>query len=172
MVVCLNSDRSHLKRPWSGTGPARGELASAPYRLSPGQAVPFLHALPEGVPTADQNLLCLLLARLGLEVVFVVGQGLQKEGDIRHVLTSPHVFQLLATTGKSQTKTSRVGPLVVQKLRLQAANAGDLGSIPGQGTSYHMRQLRVHLLPLKILQDGSDEDRRSHVPQLRSGAPK
>ena len=63
-----------------GTGPAPGELASAPYRLPPGQAVPFLHTLPEGVPTTDQNLLRLLLACLGLEVVFVVGQGLQKEG--------------------------------------------------------------------------------------------
>ena len=66
--------------------------------------MPFLHALPEGVPTADQNLLSLLLARLGLEVVFVVGQGLQKEGGIKHVLTSLHGFQPLEATGKSRTK--------------------------------------------------------------------
>ena len=36
--------------------------------------------------------------------------------------------------------------LVVQWLRLHAANAGGLGSIPGQGTRSHMLQLRVHTL--------------------------
>ena len=33
--------------------------------------------------------------------------------------------------------------LVVQWLRLQSLNAGDLGSIPGQGTRSHMLQLRL-----------------------------
>ena len=32
--------------------------------------------------------------------------------------------------------------LVVQWLRLHVANAGDPGSIPGQGTGCHMLQLR------------------------------
>ena len=32
--------------------------------------------------------------------------------------------------------------LVAQWLRLQASNAGDPGSIPGQGTRSHMTQLR------------------------------
>ena len=40
--------------------------------------------------------------------------------------------------------------LVVQWLRLRAPNAGDLGSIPGQGTRSHVPQLRVHMLQLKI----------------------
>ena len=35
--------------------------------------------------------------------------------------------------------------LVVQWLRLCAPNAGGLGSIPGQGTKFHMLQLRVHM---------------------------
>ena len=33
--------------------------------------------------------------------------------------------------------------LVVQWLRLHAPNAGDLGSIPGQGTRSHMQQVRL-----------------------------
>ena len=32
---------------------------------------------------------------------------------------------------------------MVQWLRLQVPNAGDLGSIPGQETKFHMLQLRV-----------------------------
>ena len=36
--------------------------------------------------------------------------------------------------------------LVVQWLRLHAANAGDPGWIPGQETRSHMVQLRVHVL--------------------------
>ena len=35
--------------------------------------------------------------------------------------------------------------LVVQWLGLHAPNAGSLGSIPGQGTTYYMPQLRVHM---------------------------
>ena len=33
--------------------------------------------------------------------------------------------------------------------RTQQSNAGSLGSIPGQGTSSHMQQLRVSMLQLK-----------------------
>ena len=40
--------------------------------------------------------------------------------------------------------------LGVQWLRLHTPNAGGLGSIPGRGTRYHMAQLRVHMLQLKI----------------------
>ncbi|TEA37571.1 hypothetical protein DBR06_SOUSAS14910017, partial [Sousa chinensis] len=35
--------------------------------------------------------------------------------------------------------------LVVQCLRLRTPNAGDPGSIPGQGTRSHMLQLRLHM---------------------------
>ena len=41
--------------------------------------------------------------------------------------------------------------LVVQWLRLHAANAGGPGSIPSQGTRAHRLQLRVHMLQVKIL---------------------
>ena len=41
--------------------------------------------------------------------------------------------------------------LVVQWLSLRTPNAGDLGSIPGQGTRSRMLQLRVHMLQPKIL---------------------
>ena len=40
--------------------------------------------------------------------------------------------------------------LVIQWLRLQAANAGGLGSIPGQGARSHIPQLRVQMPQLKI----------------------
>ena len=40
---------------------------------------------------------------------------------------------------KAITKTS----LVVQWLRLQAPNAGALGSMPGRGTRSHMLQLKI-----------------------------
>ena len=36
--------------------------------------------------------------------------------------------------------------LVVQWLRHHTLNAGGLGSIPGQGTRFHMLQLTVHML--------------------------
>ena len=39
--------------------------------------------------------------------------------------------------------------LVVQWLRLYAANTGGPGSIPGQETRFHMLQLRVHILQLQ-----------------------
>ena len=45
---------------------------------------------------------------------------------------------------------ARVTSLVVQRFKLQVSNAGDPGSIPGQGTRSHMQQLRVHVLQLKI----------------------
>ncbi|TEA10947.1 hypothetical protein DBR06_SOUSAS7810082, partial [Sousa chinensis] len=43
--------------------------------------------------------------------------------------------------------------LVIQWLRLRTPNARRLGSIPGQGTRFHMPQLRVLTLQLKILHD-------------------
>ena len=45
--------------------------------------------------------------------------------------------------------------LVVQWLRLQAANAGGLGSIPSQETRSHILQLRVCIPQLKILHAAS-----------------
>ena len=44
--------------------------------------------------------------------------------------------------------------LAVQWLRLHALNAGGLGLIPGQGTRYHMPQLRVCMPQLKMPQGG------------------
>ena len=41
--------------------------------------------------------------------------------------------------------------LVVQRLRLCIPNAGDPGSIPGQGTRSQMLLLRDHTVELKIL---------------------
>ena len=41
--------------------------------------------------------------------------------------------------------------LVIQWLTICTPNAGGPGSIPGQGTRYHMLQLRFHMLKLKIL---------------------
>ena len=38
---------------------------------------------------------------------------------------------------------------MVQWLKLQAPDAGGLGSIPGQGNRPHMLQLRVHMLQLR-----------------------
>ena len=38
---------------------------------------------------------------------------------------------------------------MVQWLKLQAPNAGGLGSIPGQGNRSHILQLRVHMLQLR-----------------------
>ena len=45
---------------------------------------------------------------------------------------------------RAKTKSKQVGwtSLVVRWLRLGAPNVGGLGSIPGQGTRYHMPQLR------------------------------
>ena len=40
--------------------------------------------------------------------------------------------------------------VVVQWVRLHALHAGGLGSIPGQGTRYHILQLRVLFLKLKV----------------------
>lgn len=42
-------------------------------------------------------------------------------------------------------KTNAGTSLVGQWLRCHAPNAGDPGSMPGQGTSSHMRQLKVHM---------------------------
>ena len=40
---------------------------------------------------------------------------------------------------------------VVQLLRLHSPNAGDPGSIPGQGTRCHMPQLSIHMPQIKVL---------------------
>ena len=41
--------------------------------------------------------------------------------------------------------------LVVQWLRLHTPNAGDPGSIPGQGTRCHMSQLSIYMPQIKVL---------------------
>ena len=40
--------------------------------------------------------------------------------------------------------------LVVHCLRLRSLNAGDLGSIPGQGTRFHLPQLKILHVAMKI----------------------
>ena len=40
--------------------------------------------------------------------------------------------------------------LLAEWLRLRAPNAGHSGSVPGQGTTAQMLQLRVYVLQLKI----------------------
>ena len=53
--------------------------------------------------------------------------------------------------GLQETTDSNGTPLVVQWLKRYAPSAGGLGSIPGQGTTRHTPQLRVHMLQLKTL---------------------
>ena len=60
--------------------------------------------------------------------------------------------------------------LVVQWLRLHAANAGGLDSIPGQGTRSHILKLRVRMPQLDFT--GHNKDRRSGMPQLSPSAAK
>ena len=45
---------------------------------------------------------------------------------------------------------------MIQWLRLHAPNARLPGWIPGQETSSHMSQLRVHMLQLKILRAATE----------------
>jgi hypothetical protein len=49
------------------------------------------------------------------------------------------------TSKNGQKGTSQV----VQWLKLRATNAGDTGSIPGQGIRAHTSQLRIHMPKLK-----------------------
>ena len=60
------------------------------------------------------------------------------------VLQSPHPRILFLSSPGDFPSGS-----VVQWLRLRIPNSGSLGSIPGQGTSSHMPQLRVCMLQLK-----------------------
>ena len=67
----------------------------------------------------------------------------------------------LQRVAKSQTRLSDFHSLthflVIQWLSLHASNAGDLGLIPDQGTRSHIPH---------------NEERRSHLPQLRPDAAK
>ena len=57
---------------------------------------------------------------------------------------------MIKTLNKLRIKGHYIGTsLVVQWLRLHTPNAGDPGSIPGQGSRSHMLQLRVCMLQLK-----------------------
>ena len=70
------------------------------------------------------------------------------------LLHHPQILSQEATESynppKGKNKEDTGTSLVVQWLRLHIYNAGDLGSIPGQGTGSHMPQLRVHTPQLKI----------------------
>ena len=61
--------------------------------------------------------------------------------------------------------------LVVQWLRLHAAKAGGLDSIPGQGTRSHILKLRVRMPQLEDF-TGHNKDQRSGMPQLSPSAAK
>ena len=52
--------------------------------------------------------------------------------------------------------------LVVQWLRLHAPNTGGLGSIPSQGTRFHMLQLKILHVAKKILHAAT----KTHCSQL------
>ena len=58
---------------------------------------------------------------------------------------------------KVESKVDLGTALVVQRLRLQAPNAGGPGLIPGREARSHIPQLRVCMLTLK----------RSYMPQVR-----
>ena len=82
-------------------------------------------------------------------------------GEDRHkLLTSyPHGDGLMVTCSELREKINRGGTsLVVQWLKLHAPNAGDPGSIPGQG-------IRSHMLPLKIL-SAATKTRCSQIHKL------
>ena len=55
---------------------------------------------------------------------------------------------------------------MIQWLRLHALNIRSLGLIPGQGTRFHVLQLRVVMLQMKELTI-HNKDQRSCMPQLR-----
>ena len=60
-----------------------------------------------------------------------------------------------------------LGTSLTQWLRLHVPKAGGLGSIPGQGTSSHMPQLRVHMLQLKILRAATKTNQINKQKWLR-----
>ena len=71
------------------------------------------------------------LSPLGMEVVAALGDG-EREMIGGHL------------------SMARVTSLVVQRFKLQVSNAGDPGSIPGQGTRSHMPQLKILHAATKI----------------------
>ena len=62
-------------------------------------------------------------------------------------LVSPVSLSQMKWSAKEYMGTSPV----VQQLKFCAPNAGGPGSIPGWGTRFHMSQLNVHMMQLKIL---------------------
>ena len=68
------------------------------------------------------------------------------------------ISKLWLTLHKPIKNILRGTSLVIQWLRLHAPNAGGPGSIPGQGTRYHMPQLRVRMPQLKKDPACHDED--------------
>ena len=70
----------------------------------------------------------------------------------------------------NQEDTPEVGP-VAQWLRLHPPNAGGPSSIPGQGNRSHVPQPRICMLKL-LRKISLATTKKSHVPELRSGAAK
>ena len=77
-----------------------------------------------------------------------------KEGKGENIAESTHPYfshqlafckDLVPLTKMRCQNTTSGASLVVQWLRLRAPIAGGPGSIPGQGTSSHMTQLRVSM---------------------------
>ena len=53
--------------------------------------------------------------------------------------------------------------LVVHWLRLCSLNAGDLGSNPGQGTRFHIPQLKILNVAMKIEDPTATKSQRSQI---------
>ena len=69
---------------------------------------------------------------------------------MRELLTIPALQELTVYGRRQRVKQAmRWTSRVVQWLRFCAPNAGGLGSIPGQGTGFHMLQPRVYMLQLR-----------------------
>ena len=75
--------------------------------------------------------------------------GLKGTGRHIHRSRDHRSVDEAGTIKKGRTKRERIVilglPLEIQWLRLYASNAEGPGSIPGQGTRYHMLQLRVFM---------------------------
>ena len=79
-----------------------------------------------------------------------------------HCQGEGHNYQLILHLGKLRMYIVSTS-VVVQWLRLCAPNAKGPGSIPGQGTRFHMLQLRFCILQLNMLCATMEtEDPKSH----------
>ena len=76
--------------------------------------------------------------------------GSQSQTWLSDKTTTTKTFQLLSALLTFIRSALCGTPLVVQWLRVQAPKARTLGLIPGQGTRFHMPQLRIHMPQLRL----------------------